>query len=254
MKQGKILLTGGSGTLGRHIIKSGLFESLMAPARSELDITQPASVDKFFSEKDFEAVIHCAAIARVSQCEQNPAEAIATNTKGTANLVNAVIKKQEEAGKSIRFIHISTDGVYSSTSGNYSETDPAIPYNKYGWTKLGAECAVNLLPDFCIIRTRFFDPENIKYDAYATDSYTSMIPAAELAKAIALIMKSGFVGTVNIGGERKSDCDILKKYKPSIKPCKFEDIQGKTPFRLSKDASMNVSLWKRIQQQEIKKG
>lgn len=251
MKQGKILLTGGSGNLGKHIISSGRFKNFLTPSREEMDITNAASVEKFFAKNDFDAVIHCAAMARVSECEKNPTAAIATNTIGTANLVNAVMKKQEHLSKSIRFIHISTDGVYQSTQGNYSETDAAIPYNKYGWTKLGAECAVNLLANFCIIRTRFFDTKNIKYETYATDSYTSMIPVEELAKAIAIMAESGFVGTINIGGERKSDYNVLKKYKPSIKPCKFEDIQGKTPFRLSKDASMNATLWKRIGKQRM---
>ncbi|MEK6837356.1 MAG: sugar nucleotide-binding protein, partial [Nanoarchaeota archaeon] len=143
-----------------------------------------------------------------------------------------------------------SDGVYQSTKGNYSETDATIPYNIYGWTKLGGEEAVNLLTDFCIIRTRFFDPKSIKYDEYATDSYTSMIPVDELVRATATMLQSGFVGTINIGGERKSDYDNLKKYKPSIKPCKFEDIQGKVPFKLSKDASMDVSLWEKIQRRQ----
>ncbi len=246
MDYGKILLTGGSGTLGKHIISSGEFKNLLTPSHDEMDITNLASVEKFFSKHDFGAIIHCAAMARVGECEKNPSEALAANTIGTANLVRAVMKKQEQLRKNIRFIHISTDGVYQSTEGNYSESGPTIPYNRYGWTKLGAEAAVNLLQNFCIIRTRFFDPKNIKYDKYATDSYTSMIQAGELAEAIALIMKSGFVGTLNVGSERKSDYDIIKKYNPAIKPCKFEDIQSKTPFRLSKDASMNISLWKKL--------
>ncbi|HLD97152.1 MAG TPA: sugar nucleotide-binding protein, partial [Candidatus Nanoarchaeia archaeon] len=182
-------------------------------------------------------------------CEKNPSEALAANTIGTANLVRAAMKKQEQLRKNIRFIHISTDGVYQSTEGNYSEGSPTFPYNKYGWTKLGAESAVNMLQNFCIIRTRFFDPKNIKYDTYATDSYTSMMPASELAEAIAIIIKSSFVGTLNVGGERKSDYDAIKKYKPTIKPCKFEDIQGKTPFRLSKDASMDSSRWKKLKEE-----
>ncbi len=249
MKHGKILLTGGSGTLGSHIIKSGLFKELLTPGRDELDITSYESVEKFFTKNDIESVIHCAALARVSECEQKPAEAIATNTIGTANLVKAVLKKQEQLN--IRFVHISTDGVYESTNGNYTERSPTKPYNKYGLTKLGAECAVNLLKNFCIIRTRFFDPEKIKYDTYATDSYNSMITVGELVKAIAILIKSDFIGTINVGGERISDYDAIKKYKPAIKPCKFDDIQSRTSFRLSKDASMNISLWKKLKE-EIK--
>ncbi len=236
MKYGKVLLTGGSGTLGQHILKSGLFKSIIAPSSQELDITSAAAVEKFFSQNDFDAVIHCAAMARVSECEQDPAKAIETNIIGTGNLVAAALKKEKAAKKPIRFAHISTDGVYQSTKGNYSEEDATIPYNFYGWTKLGAECAVHALPNFCIIRTRFFDPEKIKYDEYATDSYTSQIPVDELARAIAKMLESDFKGVINIGGNKISDYELLKKYEPSIKPCRFEDIQKKSGVKLSKDA------------------
>lgn len=251
MKHGNILLTGGSGTLGKHIIKSGYFRNIFAPGHSEMDITNQAAVEKFFLQNGFDAVIHCAALARISECEKEPERAMLINAVGTNNIVVATIKKEAEIGRKrkIRFIHISTDGVYQGTKGNYSETDTAIPYNKYGWTKLAAEAAINVLANFCIIRTRFLDPKNIKYDTYATDSYTSVIPVDELVKAIAIMVASEFVGTINIGGQKVSDYDAYKRYKPTIKPCKFEDIQGKTPFKLSKDASMNVSLWKKIQKQ-----
>ncbi|MBI3036794.1 sugar nucleotide-binding protein [Candidatus Woesearchaeota archaeon] len=249
MKYGKVLLTGGSGTLGGHILKSGLFKNIIAPSSAELDITNAAAVEKFFEENDFDAVIHCAALARISECEKEPEKAMLINAVGTSNLVVAAIKKEAETGRKTRFIHISTDGVYQSTKGDYSETDEAMPYNRYGWAKLAAEASVNVLANFCIIRTRFLDTKNIKYDAYATDSYTSIIPVDELVKAIAIMADSEFVGTINVGGQKVSDYDAYKRYKPTIKPCKFEDIQGKTPFKLSKDASMNVSLWKKIQKQ-----
>ncbi len=245
MKYGRVLLTGGAGTLGQHILKSGLFGKILAPGRAELDITSTASVEKFFSQNGFDAIIHCAAMARVSECEKEPEKAIATNVIGTSNIVSAVIKKE----KTMRFVHISTDGVYPSAKGNYSEDDATTPYNVYGWTKLGAECAVRALPNYCIIRTRFFDPKSIKYDEYAEDSYTSQIPAEELVKAIAKMLESWFIGVINIGGNRISDYELLRKYKPTIKPCKFAGIQEKSAVKLSKDASMDVSLWKKIQGQ-----
>ncbi len=250
MKYSKVLLTGGTGTLGKHILQSGLFRNILAPGSREMDITEAASVDKFFEENDFDAVIHCAAMARVGECEKQPEKAVEVNIIGTSNVVAAVVRKEKMTKKKIRFIHISTDGVYQSTKGNYSEEDATAPYNLYGWTKLGAECAVMALPNFCIIRTRFFDTENIKYDEYATDAYTSMIPVGELVKAIAAIAENEFIGTINVGGERISDYELFKKYKQSIKQCKFEDIQGRTPFKLSKDASMDTSLWKKIQGQQ----
>jgi len=252
MKYKKILLTGGTGTLGKAIIKSDHFQNILSPDKEILDITKPETIEDFFNKNGIDAIIHCAALARLRECEENPIKSVETNIIGTSNLVNEVIKKEEKTKNKIRFIHISTDGVYDGMKGNYSEKDETIPCNKYGWTKLGAECAVNLLSNFCIIRTRFFDPSNIIFEKSAVDAYTSKITALELAKAIKIMLESNFVGTINIGGKRISDYDAYKKYKPSMKPCKFEDILKETSFPMTKDASMDVSLWKKIEQQNKK--
>jgi dTDP-4-dehydrorhamnose reductase len=253
MKYKNILLTGASGRLGQAIVSSSIFKSLLTPEREILDITKPETIKRFFDEHDIDAVIHCAALARMKECEEDSVNAIATNIIGTSNLVNVVLKNQGKSKSKIRFLHISTDGVYESTKGNYSEKDETIPYNKYGWTKLGAECAVNLLPNFCIIRTRFFDPKHITFEDAATDAYDSKVPVAYLAKAIAILLESDFIGTINVGSERKSDYDTYKEFKPSIRPCKFSDLQKKVSFNLSKDASMDCSLWKKIEQKNKNK-
>ena len=249
MKYNQILLTGGTGSLGKAIVKSGHFRDVLSPSREILDILKPETIEDFLNKHDIDVVIHCAALARLRECEESPAKSIETNIIGTSNLVKGIINKEDKAKKKIRIIHISTDGVYDGATGNYSEKSATIPCNKYGWTKLGAECAVNLLSDFCIIRTRFFDPSNIKFDKSAVDAYTSKITAPELAKAIKIMLESDFVGTINIGGKRISDYDAYKEYKPSIKPCKFEEILKETSFPMTKDASMDIGLWKKIENQ-----
>ena len=245
-----ILLTGSSGKLGQTIINSNYFPSLLSPSRDILDITKPETIRKFFDDNEIDAVIHCAALARMKECEEDPVKAIETNILGTSNLVIEVLKKEEKLGKKIRFIHISTDGVYPSTRGNYTEKDETIPYNRYGWTKLGSECAVNLLSNFCIIRTRFFDPKSIRFDNSATDLYTSRVTIDYLAKAIAKMLNSKFIGTINIGEERRSDYDVYKEFKPSLEPSKFKDISKTASFPMAPDASMDCSLWKKIEKQD----
>lgn len=54
MNPKKILLTGGSGKLGKAIIQSELFTLLLAPSRDILDLTRPQTIKKFFHENDFE--------------------------------------------------------------------------------------------------------------------------------------------------------------------------------------------------------
>ncbi len=277
MKYKNILLTGGSGKLGQAIIKSGIFPSVLAPSRDVLDITKPETIEQFFKENEIDAVIHCAALARMAECEEEPIKAIEANIEGASNLINAVLKcqkypvdltdqrnisehaqelpvidgrfltREKESKKSVRFVHISTDYVYPGTKGNYSEEDETIPFNNYGWAKLGAECAVNLLSNFCIIRTSFFDPENIKFDCSANDAYSSKVPMGYLVKAIAKMLESDFIGIINIGSDRKSDYERYKEFKPSLKECKLKDILGNVPFQMAKDASMNCELWKKIE-------
>jgi len=245
MNYKNILLTGASGELGKAIANSGNFPSLLTPSKEILDITKPNAIKKFLDNKDFDAVIHCAAMARVKECEENPAKAIETNIIGTSNLANETINKEKESGEKIRFIHMSTDGVYPGIDGNYSEKDKTMPYNAYGWTKLGAECAVNALSNFCIIRTSFFDPDNMKFKDAATDAYSSKAPISYVVKAISTLLNSGFTGTINVGRERRSDYGHYMEFKPEIKKCKLQDIQKTINFKMYKDSSMDISLWKK---------
>lgn len=247
MKFKKILLTGSSGKLGQAIIKSGYFKLLLTPHKKVLDITKPNIIKNFFNKHTFDAVIHCAALARMQECELNPDKAIQTNVIGTSNLVTEVLKKEKRSKKKIRFLHLSTDGVYAGVKGNYSEQDATIPYNKYGWTKLGAETVVRLLSNFCIIRTSFFDPKNIRFEESATDAYSSKVTIDYLVKAIHKMLESDFIGVINIGSERKSDYERYKEFRPILKPCKLKDILKTVPFAMAPDASMNVSMWKKIE-------
>jgi dTDP-4-dehydrorhamnose reductase len=201
MKYERILLTGASGELGQNIVKSGHFKTILTPTRSELDITKPDIIRNFFEKNNFDAIIHCAAMARMKDCELNLERAILTNITGTANIVLSTISKEKKENKAIRFFHISTDGVYPGIKGNYSESDEAIPYNKYGWTKLGAECSVKVLQNHCIMRTSFFDPGKIAFDDAATDAFSSKVPINNLVDAINDLLNNEFIGTVNVGRE-----------------------------------------------------
>ena len=252
MKYNHILLTGASGTLGGKLIElNKIYKlNLLTPPKDILDITKPDKIKKFFENNDFEAIIHCAAMARMRECHENPGKAMETNTIGTCNLVIEALKKEKKLKKSIRFVHMSTDGVYEGKEGNYSETSPTIPFNVYGWTKLGAECAVNLLRNHCIIRTNFFEPENIKFEESATDAYTSKVTVDYAAKAVVKMLNSNFIGTINIGKERMSDYDNYKKYKLSLKPCRLKDILKTVPFQIAKDFSMDIRLWKKIEKEK----
>jgi nucleoside-diphosphate-sugar epimerase len=241
-----VLLTGASGKLGKVISMRADIQNLWAPSLEVFDLTKLQTIELFFDSHEIDAVIHCAALARMSLCENNPLAAINANIIGTSNLVKAVFKKEKVIKKQIRFIHISTDAVYDCTEGSYSEKGPCIPNNKYGWTKLGAECVVNLLSNFCIIRTRFFDPDNIPFDESATDLYTSTMPINDLVFSILKVLNTDFVGTINVGKSAQSDYNNYKQYKSTLQTCKHDDIAKNFTFPIAKDASLDLSRWNRL--------
>ncbi len=242
----RILFTGGSGNLGQAIIKSGIFSDILFPSHEEMDISDEKKIAAFFEKNNPDAVIHCAALVDMKEVEKNPEKALNINVLGTANLIEEIVRRERRDGKNIRFIYISTDGVYSCTRGNYSEGDETIPYNNYGWNKLGGECVTHALSNFCIIRTSFFDPQNIKHEFYATDKYSSRLPISYLPKAIKFLLESNFIGTINIGGKKESDYEKYKKIKPDIKPTTHEDIAKKSPIKISRDSSLDSSLWREL--------
>lgn len=247
MKYKNILLTGGSGRLGSYILNSGKLENVLAPSHEDLDICNPGLVERFFQANEVDSVIHCAALARLSECEKDPIRAAETNIFGTLNLVKGVLRAEERSRRDIRFLYISTDGVYDGERGNYSEEDPTIPYDKYGWTKLGGECAVRLHPNHCIVRTSFYDLSKIDFESSPVDVFTSKFPVTDLVEAVAYLLETDFRGVVNVGGDRKSYFDLYRESNPLLKSCSSEEM----PIKLPADSSMNIALWKKIRMSHL---
>jgi len=111
---------------------------------------------------------------------------------------------------------------------------------------LAAEYIVKRLSNHVIIRTRFFDPDNIPFTKSAEDIFSSNIPLVKLIEAIKFITENQFSGVINIGEKRLSDYERYKLYKPNIKPCSREELANTVPFELAYDASMDCSLWNDI--------
>ncbi len=244
-KTKKILLIGGSGQLGTAIIKSKIFKKIIYPNKKKLNLLDKKSI-KTILNKNFDLIINCAAKARMSECEKKPLEAFNINVIGTSNLVKEIQTYIKLKKKEIKLIHLSTDGVYASTKGNYSERDVTKPYNFYGQTKLLSELLVQKLSKYIIIRTRFFDKNKIRFRTAATDIFTSMIELSLLVHKIKIISNIKFNGIINIGDKRKSDYNNYRKFDKSIKPCKKKDITKNLNFKIASDASMNLNLYDKL--------
>jgi len=105
----KVLITGGTGTLGQELIKKFYQEwDITVFSRTELnqarlqaiypkikfiigDVKDYQSVSK--AVRNIDVILHCAAMKRIEVCEANPIEAVKTNVLGTENVVMAAKEK-----------------------------------------------------------------------------------------------------------------------------------------------------------------
>lgn len=107
--------------------------------REELDVTNPARVDRVIARERPGAVINCAAWTNVDGAEEAEREAELVNGEG-ASFVAAAAK---EVGAKV--LYVSTDYVFNGEKGApYTENDDPDPVNAYGRTKLAGERATAL--------------------------------------------------------------------------------------------------------------
>lgn len=134
----KILLTGSRGMLGQDIIRefdaSG--HEVVATDRTELDITDAASVRAVVEREKPDVIINTAAynlVDKVEDPEVYPV-AYAINALGPKYLAEAA----RDAGATM--VHYSTDYVFAGDKPEgYREDGKPAPLSKYGETKLAGE-------------------------------------------------------------------------------------------------------------------
>lgn len=150
----RVLVTGAAGMLGHALRESCPDELTMVGLDlPELDITDPASVERAIAEQKVQAVLNGAAYTDVDGCESHEAEALAVNGTGAGIVAAACCR----AG--IPVLHVSTDYVFDGkipAPGAYTESDRTGPLSAYGRTKLAGEQAVAAAcPEHWIVRTQW---------------------------------------------------------------------------------------------------
>jgi len=158
-----LLITGGSGTLGRALARvceaRGVAYRLLT--RDVLDITQPRLVRRILGELKPWAVVNAAGFVDVDRAEVEPERCHRSNVHGPMLLAEACLERK------IPFMTFSSDLVFGGEGERdggrqepYLESDEVAPLNIYGQTKAEAERRVGEVnPDSLIVRTSsFFGP------------------------------------------------------------------------------------------------
>jgi dTDP-4-dehydrorhamnose reductase len=173
----KILLTGGSGVLGKELVKYCKLKNydIYAPSSSELDMNGDGFlILSRIIQYNPDVIIHAAALVDTLKCEEDPSLARRMNIEGTLNLV-------QKCPSNCKFVYISTEYVFDGREGYYDVGDCPNPINVYGKTKLAGENIVSTLKNYSIIRAPFI--KKIYTHAF-TDQFCSRYFVEELPEKI----------------------------------------------------------------------
>ena len=229
----KILVTGGDGRFAKVLSKYNRKLNLYFASKKECNILNNSSIDKIIQKVKPKMIFHCAGLSRpMSIHEKNIEKSIDANIIGTANIVKACKRKK------IKLIYFSTGYVYNGSKGNYSENDGTKPFNNYGLSKLGGECAVSMYKNSLILRITMIE-KPFPYNKAFYDLKSNFMFHEDLVKILPKIINQK--GILNVGGPTQSVFNFAKKTKKNIKR-----ISGKKSSSLPLNQTMNLKKLKKI--------
>lgn len=131
----RILLTGSSGQVGGELVNTlAPLGEIVAPSRTELNLSKPASVGGFVRAVSPRWIVNPAAYTAVDKAESEAELVYAVNRDS----VQAIGDAAREIGAAV--IHFSTDYVFDGRkSSPYVEEDATAPVSVYGASKLAGE-------------------------------------------------------------------------------------------------------------------
>ena len=162
----KILITGGAGFIGSHVLRLFVnkyptyqvfnldaltyagnlenvsdIESFANYTFVKGDIADASFVDALFQEHRFEGIIHLAAESHVDRSIADPLAFARTNILGTMVLLNAFKELWQDQWDEKLFYHVSTDEVYGTLgdTGLFTETTSYDPNSPYAASKASSD-------------------------------------------------------------------------------------------------------------------
>jgi GDP-4-dehydro-6-deoxy-D-mannose reductase len=142
MKRGRLLLTGGRGFVGRHVMAAAAHGAFRAweivPLAAGVDLRDTEATANQVGEVMPDAILHLAAQSFVPRSFENPTETFSINLLGTLNLLQAL----KARGFSGRMVYASSGDVYGRVPDDALPVDERRipePRSPYAVSKIAAE-------------------------------------------------------------------------------------------------------------------
>ncbi len=168
----KILVTGGAGYIGSHIVKTlgekgydivvfdnlsyGHKRAVLSGKLIKGDLADKKLLDSVFEDENFDAVIHMAAFVVVDESIMEPLKYYRNNFVNALSLMETCLKHNVN-----KFLFSSTAAVYGIPEKvPVTEDTPLLPINPYGTSKLMVERAlhdVSVANNFRYVSLRYFN-------------------------------------------------------------------------------------------------
>jgi UDP-glucose 4-epimerase len=156
-KNMKILVVGGAGYIGSHMVKqllrgghavvtlddlsTGYRDAVLGGSFIQGCVSDRALLDRVFAEHRFDAVFHFASFIQIGESVAHPAKYYANNLANTLNLLDAMVRHEIK-----HFIFSSSAAIFGEPRNiRIDEDHPTTPINPYGASKAMVE---QILRDF----------------------------------------------------------------------------------------------------------
>lgn len=258
-----ILVTGGAGFIGSHVVTEALKRSFKVTVIDNLSSGKKENIPNgtnFIKEdirncvwdkllKSIDIVFHAAAFVSAPESFYYFNECYEVNVRATWKLLNAC-----KANNIKKFIFSSSSAVYPETNIPNTEMDLPAPANPYGLTKLDVEYILQMLKqefDFSYTALRYFNVYGPRQDK--DSDYSAVIPifinraiknedliiygngkqrrdfiyVNDVAKAVLTFATNDVCGVFNIGTSKDHNllelADIIINKTNSSSTLRFED-------------------------------
>ncbi len=205
----KVVFTGGNGRFAGAIKKIKSPYKIFYPNKKELNILSEKTIENYLRKIRPKILIHMAGLSRpMKQHEEKIHRSIELNIVGTANIVKVCSRLN------IKVIYLSSGYVYQGKKGNYKETDAILPWNNYGWSKLGGEASVQMYKNSLIIRANISQSPFLHNRAFSNVKINFLYHDEAARIIFKLINKKGII---NLGGKSSSVYKFAKKTNSKVK-------------------------------------